>query len=333
MSPLKDKIKYLNFIGIILFVVILWKIDLKQIVHYLKTANYWYLILAYPFLLMLIFFKAIRWNVLMRSQNVKTSIFETFYVYLWAFYFGAVTPGRIGEISKAIYFQDKFDNLGRAFVSVAIDRGYDIGIRVAALFLLYPFFSHLFAFNYIGFLIIILSTVAGIVILKKFKSIHNIIARFSKFILPKKYYPVIQQNISGFINDTVMMLTSIRYVALSTLLTIPGFICYCLVAYLIQKSFSIEMPFGYTVFCLVLSSFSVAVPISVSGLGVREAIMIFLFKSIGLGSEAAVLFSLSIFALSPVLGFHGWLVNILMIIYGFLKKRAMNKSIPEDISD
>jgi len=49
--------------------------------------------------------------------------------------------------------------------------------------------------------------------------------------------------------------------------------------------------------------------------------MIFLFKSIGLGSEAAVLFSLSIFALSPVLGFHGWLVNIIMIIYGYFKKR------------
>lgn len=326
---MKDKIKYLNFIGIVLFVVILWKIDLKQLFHYLKNADYLYLIVAYPFLLMLIFFKAIRWNVLMRSQNVKTSIFETFYVYLWAFYFGAVTPGRIGEISKAIYFQDKFDNLGRAFVSVVIDRLYDVGIRIATLFLLYPFFSYLFAFNYIGFLIIILSVLAGIIILVKFKSIHNIIARFSKFILPKKYYPVIQQNISGFINDVVMMLTSLRYITLSTLLTIPSFMCYCLVAYLIQKSFSIEMPFSYTVFCLVLSSFSVAVPISVSGLGVREAIMIFLFKSVGLGSESAVLFSLSIFAMSPVLGFHGWFVNIIMIIYGYFKNKKVDIKLPE----
>ncbi len=269
----------------------------------------------------------------MRSQNVKTSIFETFYVYLWAFYFGTVTPGRIGEISKAIYFQDKFDNLGRAFVSVVIDRLYDVGIRVAVLFLLYPFFSHLFAFNYIGFLVIILSVFAGILMLVKFKSIHNIIARFSKFILPKKYYPVIQQNISGFINDTVMMLTSVKYIALSTLLTIPSFMCYCLVAYLILKSFAIVMPFSYTVFCLVLSSFSVAVPISVSGLGVREAIMIFLFRSIGLGSEPAVLFSLSIFALSPVLGFHGWLVNIIMIMYGYFKKEKVDIKLPENNVD
>lgn len=192
----------------------------------------------------------------MRSQNVKTPLFETFYVCLWAFYFGTVTPGRIGEISKANYFQDKFENLGRAFVSVVIDRLYDVGILVAVLFLLYPFFSHLFAFNYIGFFIIIALVLAGIIILIKFKSIHSIIARFSNLILPKKYYPVIQQNISAFIDDVAMMLTSIRYITLSTLLTIPNFMCYCLVAYLIQKSFNIEMPFSYTEFCLVLSSFT-----------------------------------------------------------------------------
>ncbi len=69
-------------------------------------------------------------------------------------------------------------------------------------------------------------------------------------------------------------------------------------------------------------------------LGVREAYYdFFLFKSIGLGSEAAVLFSLSIFALSPVLGFHGWLVNILMIIYGYFKKKKMDKNLPENVSD
>lgn len=65
------------------------------------------------------------------------------------------------------------------------------------------------------------------------------------------------------------------------------------------------------------------VPISVSGLGFRKAIMIFLFKSVGLGSETAVLFSLSIFALSPVLGFHGWFVNLMMIIYGYFKQKEV----------
>jgi len=317
---LKKRIKYLNFIGLLLFAVILYKIDYGQIVKYLRDADYRYLFLAYPLILINIFLKAVRWNLLMRSQGTRIPVLETFYVYLWAFYFGTVTPGRIGEVSKAIYFQDRFDNIGRSFVSVFVDRAYDVGIRLALLFILYPLYSNLFDFNYIGFLLLFIIAISGIVLLIKMKSIRNIVAKFSKFVLPKKYYPVISKNISGFVNDTVMMITGVKPVAKSVLLTLPSFLCYCLVAFLILKSFSIEMDFTYIIFCLVVSSFSVMVPISISGLGVREAVMIYLFSSIGLGKEAAVLFSLSIFMLSPVLGLHGWIINLVMMVGSRFKK-------------
>jgi uncharacterized protein (TIRG00374 family) len=103
---LKKKIKYLNFIGLLLLAVILWKIDFNEVMKYLKNVNYWYLLLAYPFLMLNISLKSVRWNFLMRSQGVQLPLSKTLYVYLWGYYFGTVTPGRIGEISKAIYFQD-----------------------------------------------------------------------------------------------------------------------------------------------------------------------------------------------------------------------------------
>lgn len=292
---------------------------------YLKNANYWYLLLAYPFILMNIFLKAIRWNFLMKTQGVRNSILESFYVYLWAFYFGAVTPGRIGEISKALYYQEKFDNFGSSLSSVVVDRAYDVVIRIAMIFILYPFYSNLFHFKYVDVIILLSCIIAGIVVLAKYKSIQNIIITFSKFLVPKKYYATIQNNISGFINDIIQMLTTVKYVAVSIAITIPSFLCYCTVGYLILKSFGVDMAFTYNVFCLAVSSFSVAVPISVSGLGVREAVMIFLFNSIGLGRESAVLFSLSIFALSPILGFHGWLVNLIMLISNQIKKKVKAK--------
>nr|HPJ34110.1 hypothetical protein [Spirochaetota bacterium] len=49
-------------------------------------------------------------------------------------------------------------------------------------------------------------------------------------------------------------------------------------------------------------------------------VMIYLFSSIGLGKEAAVLFSLSIFMLSPVLGLHGWIINLVMMVGSRFKK-------------
>lgn len=244
---------------------------------------------------------------------MKIPLSKSFYVYLWGYYFGTVTPGRIGEISKAIYFQDKFENLGRAFVPVVVDRLYDIGIRIALLFILYPLYSNLFEFRFIGFLILLVSAGAGAVVLIRIKSIRNLVSRLSEFVIPKKFYPVIKSNISGFINDMVNMITSVKVVSITAMITLVSYLFYFIMAYSIQKSFNIEMDFTYNIFCVVLTSLAAVVPISISGLGVREAVMIYLFSNVGLGKEAAVLFSLSFFALNPILAVHGWIVNTFMM--------------------
>jgi len=329
---LKKKIKYLNFIGLLLLAVILWKIDFNEVMQYLKNVNYWYLLLAYPFLMLNISLKSVRWNFLMRSQGVQLPLSKTLYVYLWGYYFGTVTPGRIGEISKAIYFQDKFENLGRAFVSVVVDRLYDIGIRVALLFILYPLYSNLFEFRFIGFLIMLVMVGAGGIVLIRMKSIRNIVSKMSEFVIPKKFYSVIKSNISGFINDMVNMITSVKVVSVTSMITFVSYLFYFIMAYSIQKSFNIEMDFTYNIFCVVLTSLAAVVPISISGLGVREAVMIYLFSNIGLGKEAAVLFSLSFFALNPILAIHGWIVNTFMMFGGAADKEnklGKNSDIPE----
>jgi uncharacterized protein (TIRG00374 family) len=112
------------------------------------------------------------------------------------------------------------------------------------------------------------------------------------------------------------MITRKKLIIVSSLLTVLSFLCYCIIAYAILMSFNIQMDFIYNIFCIVVSGLVVIVPISISGLGVREAVMIYLFGNIGLDKEAAVLFSLSIFAITAVLGIHGWILNIAMMIGG-----------------
>ncbi len=329
---MKKKIKYLHFIGLILLVVILLKIDRGQVLLYLKNADYRYLLIGYPFLLLLVYLKSVRWNLLMRDQGVKLPLLETFYVYLWGFYFGVVTPGRIGEASKAIYTQDKFDTLGESFVSIFVDRVYDVAIRFVLLFILYPLYSDLFAFQFIGFFILVLLIAIGIVILVRLRSIRNIVVKFSKFVLPQKYYPSIKNNISSFVNDTVRMIAHRKLIVFSALLTVLAFLCYCIIAYAILRSFHIRMDFIYNIFCIVVSGLAAIVPISISGLGVREAVMIYLFGNIGLNTEAAVLFSLSIFSITLILGIHGWIVNIAMMVGGWKGRGEKAADLPGDSS-
>lgn len=328
---MKGKIKYLHLIGLILLVVILFRIDREQMLRYVQNADYRYLLIGYPFLLLLVYLKSVRWNLLMQDQGVRLPLLETFYVYLWGFYFGVVTPGRIGEASKAIYTQERFNTLGESFASIFVDRVCDVAIRFVLLFVLYPLYSDLFELQFIGFFILLVLIIIGIVILVRLKSIRNIVVRFSKFVLPQRYYPSIRNNISSLVNDTVRMIAHRRLVVITALLTVLAFLCYCLIAYAILRSFHIRMDFLYTVFCIVVSGLAAIVPISISGLGVREAVMIYLFSNIGLNQEAAVLFSLSIFSITLILGIHGWIVNIAMMIGGWKGKKE-NAVLPRDDS-
>ncbi len=63
-------------------------------------------------------------------------------------------------------------------------------------------------------------------------------------------------------------------------------------------------------FILVITTLITLIPISISGLGTREVAMIYLFQQLSLPKEAAVLYSLSLFLISILLGIHGAIINV-----------------------
>jgi len=318
-TSMKGKLKYLNLLGLALLIIILLKIDIGQTLSYLRNADYRFLLMAYPFILLLIVLKSVRWNLLMRNQGVRFPFLETFSVYLWGFYFGVVTPGRIGEASKALYVKERFGTFGQSFVAVVVDRVFDLAMRTGLLFILYPLYSELFDFQIIGFFILLIILAVGIVILIRMRTIQNIIGKLSTFILPARYYPRIRKNISGFINDTVAIARNIRLMIIATLFSFLAILCYSIISYLILMSYNIRMDYLYNFLCIIVGSLMAIIPISISGLGVREATMIYLFSNVGLDKESAVLFSLSLFSINILLGIHGALVNVIMMVRGFRK--------------
>ncbi len=305
--------KYLNIIGIVLLVIIIRKIDISETLGYLKNADFSYLIFGYPFLIFLIFTKSVRWNLLMRNQGVRYSNLETFAVYLWGFYFGAVTPSRIGEAAKVIYIQEKFKSFGEAFVSVFIDRLYDVAIRFILLFALYPFCTVFFEIKAFAVILVIVPAVAGIILLVKFKSVRNIFITASKYLIPKKFYDPIKSNFADFMDNIMLFVKNRKLLFITSTLSIVSFLCYSMISFMILKSYNINISYLHNLFFLVIAGLATILPISISGLGVREAFMIYLFSVIGESTEAAVLFSLSIYSISIILGLHGAVINIYMM--------------------
>jgi len=250
---------------------------------------------------------------------------KTFYVYLWAFYFGVITPGRVGEVSKAIYVKKEFKSFGDAFISVFLDRIIDILTILIIVMFFVPIYGHGIIKNnaYIYFLGIVLS-VGFIYYLYKisYKRIVNLLKRAFYYFTPGKYKEVAKQNISDFTKYLTIFIRDNRLILISLVLSFIAFICQATFSYMILKSLNINMSFYYNMFCLGISSLIALIPISISGLGYRELVMIYLFANIGLPEEAAIIFSLSLFLISIVLGLHGYIINLLMLI---IKKVNLNK--------
>ncbi len=71
--------------------------------------------------------KSIRWNLMLREGGVFYRQHVSFYIYMSCLFLGIVTPGRIGELLKAVYvYKEKNVSFSHAFGATVQDRIFDL---------------------------------------------------------------------------------------------------------------------------------------------------------------------------------------------------------------
>jgi uncharacterized protein (TIRG00374 family) len=109
------------------------------------------------------------------------------------------------------------------------------------------------------------------------------------------------------------------------LLTVFSYSFFFFQCFLIAKSIGLQISYFDLALIMSIVNIITFIPISISGLGTREASMIFLFKLIGLPTEAAISFSLLIFfaffICGGLMGFIAWWLNPIKI--DFSKKEKL----------
>jgi len=280
----------LHLFGIFLFVFILSRIDLEETLQILLNTNLTYLSAALILLIPLILTKAWRWQFLMRIQDINYPLKDSFLMYSTGMFIGIITPGKLGDFIKILYLQKDGHSFGKSSVSVFIDRLFDL------LSLLFIGYISLFVFislfeEQIIILSIFFIVTALIFILLVYKKGLNkkILRRFYILFIPERYKKNIRINFNDFYRD--LHLLSKRGLVLVAIATIIGWIIYFAMTYLLMLSLDIDMPVLYLISCVSISGVISLIPISISGIGTRDAIFIVLFSHIGLSKESAIAFS------------------------------------------
>ena len=308
--------KIYPLIGILIFILILAKIDIFELFSIFKNINplfFGFAILIYLFYLLL---RILNWKYLLSLKGIHYSFKNTLLVYLSGMFIGLITPGRLGDFTKAYYLKKEGHSFIKSFVTVFIDRLFDVSFLFIIGYFSMFFFTLFFKKQILLLTLLILVAIIGFFLISLNKKLIKVLLKkmFKKFI-PEKYKEKIK---IGFL-DAYSELKSFnkRKLILSFMIISLSWFVYFFQMYLVTIALNINISFTYVIICLAISSLFAMIPISISGIGTRDAVFIFLFLIIGLTKELAISFSLAVL-------FFMLIASILGLICLFIKPLRLN---------
>jgi uncharacterized protein (TIRG00374 family) len=280
-----------------LFSVFLIKIvNIRELFDALQSVNIYYLILSGFCIPILYVIRTYRWNVLLRSLGINRTFVELFEVILIGVFYGLVTPGRVGEFARAYYLDER---KSVTISTILMEKLIDVLI-LAFLSII----TAIFFFNKYSILnsIILVACLASILSLYLFAS-KKLTTLLTKPLRLK--IEDVETHIDSFSKLRNNWSAMLKTISLAFLYYI---ICY-LVAIVILYSLGTN---AFAVITLPLIVLMGNLPITVSGLGVRESIGVACFILLGESGAQGLLFSTFLFIMITLIpGIFGYLLTIL----------------------
>lgn len=295
MKTILNLKKYLWVVGVALFLYVSLRVDWPSIVQIFKQAKINFLLLSFALVVLMLLLKTLRWKIFVDLLGVKVALPKLFVMVNKSVFWAIATPGRIGEFSRAKYLADVPSvSLTQGIWTVGAHKTLDIldTCFLGALSVL--LFSYIFSqkvsiFVVIGLLAIFVVFAVFYLLIKKEKG-KWLFRLLFKLLIPGALKPKAEV----FFSDLVSLTKKINWqaLALSFFYELLQVFILAIAELLIVMALGISVPFWFILLVIPLFDFIVSMPISILGIGVREAGYGFFFSFLGLGLDKAVAFSL-----------------------------------------
>jgi hypothetical protein len=305
----------LIILSIALLLIIFSNINIKKVFAVISNIDYNLYFLYLAILCLMIMVKAFKWKLILNSMGADIKLLDSFRAILAGLFFSNVTPGKIGDFFRAMYVNEgKTNSLGLA--SVFLDRLFDIIILLIFGIISIFWISQTTGFvvinqNQIIFLLIII--IALSVFLTKEKYVKMMLKPAFEILIPKNIKEKISKGFSEFYSSIRATKKKQAILAISFILSIIMWLANAVLLFILASAIKINAPFYTIIAIFPIMALSDLVPLSISGLGTREAVMIFMFSIFSLPLESAVALSLLVF-------FNGYFIVSLAGFISFLSK-------------
>jgi uncharacterized protein (TIRG00374 family) len=116
----------LRLLGPALLLLFLANANLGELWRTIATAAPWPVVVSLLLMPPFVLIKAWRWLRLMRELGLRLDFGSACALYTVGLFYGATTPGQAGDLLKAVYLRDRGEPLAPAMLSVVLDRLFDL---------------------------------------------------------------------------------------------------------------------------------------------------------------------------------------------------------------
>ena len=296
-----------RLIGLLILAALLRQIQLDTVVDLLRGLHAgWFfgaVMMTAPFFLL----KSWRWRMIMRELGIEIPNGLAVQLYGAGLFAGQITPGQLGEIVRAHFLWRRGHDGMLAVGSVMVDRALDLALLVCVAL---PGVFVIIGPGQ-GFLV-----VAGVVgVATAFLMLRP--GQWRRVLISwMQHFPSVGR---AAMKVDELLITMVR--ALSTPgaawavagATVLALALNILRFYLLLLSLGLTLPVGGLIFGIALANLIGLLPISVAGIGMRDAVLLLVFQQAGQPGEGAIAFSLLIllvaYGLNLIWGFPAWLLE------------------------
>lgn len=287
-------------------------VDFGEFFKVILDADLWLLLWIYPIVFIVVILKSFRLKKILNILHEDYDLSGLTQIFTIGFFLGVLTPGRVGDFSRALYLKDKVP-LGKGGVAIFLDRVIDVFILLilggTSITLFFIFFQQIvFPLEILSLLIILV--VLGFLFminLNKFEFVITFILQF----LPESLKGFIKTAYSHFNEATSYIKNDYSKLLVPLILGLIIWIVDFLIAFVIIFAFGIDVPFFFIFILMPIFTLAEVLPISISGLGTREVASIFIFSFFGIPPEQAVAFAITFFlSIYPVLTLIGFYFSL-----------------------
>ncbi|MDI6784311.1 MAG: lysylphosphatidylglycerol synthase transmembrane domain-containing protein [bacterium] len=297
-------LRYSFIFGLILFLTLLIRLDYRQLFDLLRQMNGWYLLIGFLLTAFELLFKAIKLQQVV-SIFSKYSFNNALLTYLIGLPYGAVTPGKIGDVVKLYTLKQKTGLQRTECIAIGfIERLLElIALVVLATVGILALTGKLQKEQFIDLLIIIGIILLGFVLVLNRRIVKMFLRPFFYLLVPEHKRVQSRNFFNEFYQNVSKMLQNKGIMVFSLLLCILGWVTSSIRTYYFAQGLGItQLSFLLSIFVVPLIMLIELIPVSVLGIGTRDYGLVTLLILLGIPKIQVTETAVSLSFLMLVLG-------------------------------